>query len=68
MLSTLTDYTLVKNEGLASSGGLKDWFIEEFRKPAFTVEVGKGKNPLPLTDFNKIYRRLEVMMVTGLLF
>lgn len=68
MLSALTDYTLVKNEGLASSGGLKDWFIEEFRKPAFTVEVGKGKNPLPLTDFNKIYRRLEVMMVTGLLF
>ena len=41
MLSALTDYTLVKNEGLASSGGLKDWLIEEFRKPAFTVEVGK---------------------------
>lgn len=68
MLSAVTDYTLVKNEGLASSGGLKDWFIEEFRKPAFTIEAGKGKNPLPLTDFNKIYRRLEVMMVTGLLF
>ena len=68
MLSSVTDYTLVKNEGLASSGGLKDWFIEEFRKPAFTIEVGKGKNPLPLTDFDKIYRRLEVMMITGLLF
>ena len=68
MLSAVTDYTLVKNEGLASSGGLKDWFIEEFGKPAFTVEVGKGKNPLPLTDFDKIYRRLEVMMITSLLF
>ncbi len=68
MLSAVTDYTLVKNEGLASSGGLKDWFIEEFGKPAFTVEVGKGKNPLPLTEIDKIYRRLEVMMITSLLF
>ncbi len=68
MLSSLTEYTLVKNEGLASSGGLKDWFIEEFRKPAFTIEVGKGKNPLPLKDFDEIYSRVESMMIVGLLF
>ncbi len=68
MLSSLTEYTLVKNEGLASSGGLKDWFIEEFRKPAFTIEVGKGKNPLPLKDFDEIYSRVESMMIAGLLF
>ena len=68
MLSSLTDYTLVKNEGLGSSGGLKDWFIEEFKKPAFTIEVGKGKNPLPLKDFDDIYNRVESMMIAGLLF
>lgn len=68
MFSALTDYTLVKNEGLYSSGGLKDWFIEEFKRPAFTVEIGNGKNPLPLEDIEGIYDRLESMMVVGLIF
>ncbi len=68
IFSALTDYTLVKNEGLYSSGGLKDWFIEEFKRPAFTVEIGKGKNPLPLEDVEGIYEKLEAMMVVGMLF
>lgn len=67
IFSALTDYTLVKNEGLYSSGGLKDWFIEEFSRPAFTVEIGKGKNPLPLEDVEGIYEKLESMMVVGLM-
>ena len=65
MFSALTDYTLVKNEGLYSSGGLKDWFIEEFKRPAFTIEMGKGKNPLPLENIDRIYEKLESMMVVG---
>ncbi len=67
MFSALTDYTLVKNEGLYSSGGLKDWFIEEFGRSAFTIEVGKGKNPLPLEDFENIYEKLESLMVAGMI-
>ena len=66
IFSALTDYTLVKNEGLYSSGGLKDWFIEEFKRPAFTVEIGRGKNPLPLEDVDEIYEKLEAMMVVGM--
>ncbi len=66
MFSALTDYTLVKNEGLYSSGGLKDWFIEEFKRPAFTIEIGKGKNPLPLEEVDGIYEKLEAMMVVGM--
>jgi len=67
IFSALTDYTLVKNEGLYSSGGLKDWFIEEFKKPAFTVEIGKGKNPLPFESIEEIYEKLETMMVVGMI-
>lgn len=67
IFSALSDYTLVKNEGLYSSGGLKDWFIEEFKCPAFTVEIGKGKNPLPLENIDEIYEKLETMMLVGLI-
>lgn len=36
--------------------GYKDWFIQQFRRPGFTIEVGAGENPLPLTQFEEIYR------------
>ncbi|MBO8155035.1 MAG: LysM peptidoglycan-binding domain-containing protein [Bacillaceae bacterium] len=38
-----------------SYAGYKDWFIQEWRRPGFTVELGRGINPLPLTQFNEIY-------------
>ena len=36
--------------------GYKDWFIQYFRRPGFTIEVGAGENPLPLEQFDEIYR------------
>lgn len=39
-----------------SFAGYKDWFIQEFRKPGFTVELGKGKNPLPISQFEEIFQ------------
>lgn len=65
--ASATDYTIVKNEGHYSSGGLKDWFIEEFRKPGFTIEIGKGENPLPISDFDDIYRKIEPLMILGMI-
>lgn len=54
ILAAASGYTLVENSGLASHGGYKDWFIKYFNRPAFTVEIGKGENPLPLSDFDSI--------------
>ncbi len=39
-----------------SYAGYKDWFIKEFKKAGFTIELGKGINPLPLSQFNEIYQ------------
>ena len=36
--------------------GYKDWFIKYFRRPGFTIEAGSGKNPLPLAQFDEIYK------------
>lgn len=42
-------------EGIASYRGFTDWFVEEFGRPAFTVEAGFGKNPLSVHAFDGIY-------------
>ena len=36
--------------------GYKDWFIQDFDRPGFTIEAGQGVNPLPLSQFDSIYR------------
>lgn len=41
-----------------SFAGYKDWFIKEFRKPGFTIELGKGINPLPLSKFEEIFEEV----------
>lgn len=38
-----------------SYAGYKDWFIQRFRRPGFTIELGSGVNPLPIEQFPQIY-------------
>ncbi len=63
IMATSTGYALDVPSGLAVGGGFKDWFITEFSRPGFTVEVGKGENPLPITDLEEIYRQTEEMLM-----
>ena len=35
--------------------GYKDWFIQEYNRPGYTIEAGEGENPLPMEQFDKIY-------------
>ena len=39
----------------AGFAGYRDWFIQDFARPGFTVEAGRGKKPLPISDFDAIY-------------
>lgn len=48
-------YAVCIPEGSASYGGCKDWFIKEFGKEGFTVEIGLGKNPLPMKMLDEVY-------------
>lgn len=59
ILADSCGYRLVNNEGLYSHGGFKDWFIEEFSAPGFTMEIGKGENPLPKEELYNIYAKIE---------
>ena len=52
-------YALTTPQGAAAYGGFTDWYIREFGKPSFTIECGKGINPLPVSDLPMIYLRLR---------
>jgi g-D-glutamyl-meso-diaminopimelate peptidase len=58
-LAALTGYRLADPEGMAAYGGMSDYVAEEYRLPAFTLECGLGKNPLPMRDAPAIYLRLR---------
>lgn len=48
-------YAVRNPTGTAAFGGCKDWFIKEFGKEGFTVEIGQGTNPLPMSMLNDVY-------------
>ncbi|RWZ58230.1 LysM peptidoglycan-binding domain-containing protein [Halobacillus fulvus] len=50
----VSGYQPIRN--VYSFAGYKDWFIQTYRRPGFTVELGRGVNPLPLDQFDEIYQ------------
>ena len=58
-LSWLTGYKRAKPCGAAAYGGLTDYCIQKLGIPAFTIECGKGKNPLPPSDAVPIYLEMR---------
>ncbi|MBR5540337.1 MAG: M14 family metallocarboxypeptidase [Clostridia bacterium] len=67
VMASVSGYTVATPSGLASHGGFKDWFIEAHGKPGFTVELGKGTNPLPITEFEDVYQKARELLVISLL-
>ena len=63
----VSSYELADTPYESSFAGYKDWFIQEFRRPGYTIEVGTGDNPLPLSQFDKIYRDNLGILVTAAL-
>jgi len=62
-LSRASGYALDQTVGIASYAGYKDWFIQEYRRPGFTIEVGRGRNPLPISQFPTIYADNEGLLL-----
>ncbi len=67
ILALTSGYRAASPEGLAAHGGFKDWFIHEFHRPGFTIEIGKGRNPLPLSDLPQLRLQLREMMTLAAL-
>ena len=67
LFAQVSGYTLADAPYNSSFAGYKDWFIQYFRKPGYTIEVGSGINPLPLSQFDEIYADNLGILVTAAL-
>lgn len=67
-MERVSGYLLTKAEHNSSFAGYKDWFIDKFNKPGFTIEIGKGEDgePLPLENANKIYNEIEELLFVAI--
>ena len=48
-------YAVAETPYASGHAGYKDWFLQDFRRPGFTIEAGSGENPLPLSQFPDIW-------------
>ena len=50
-LARVSGYSLELTPAASSYAGYKDWFIQDYDRPGYTVEIGRGSTPLPLSQF-----------------
>lgn len=60
-----SNYSLEQTPYNSSFAGYKDWFIQNYNLPGYTVEAGFGVNPLPVSQFDKIYSDNLGILVLG---
>ena len=65
--AALSGYELEDVPFNSSFAGYKDWFIQTFRRPGFTIEAGSGTNPLPVSQFPEIYAAAAPILVSAAL-
>ncbi len=61
--SEITGYAVSDVPYEAAYAGYKDWFVEQYRRPGYTFEVGIGRKPTPISQFNTIYRENEEVLL-----
>lgn len=65
-LAAASGYVLEPVPPESANAGFKDWFLERFRRPGFTVEAGLGENPLPLSQLDEMYARNAPILAAAL--
>jgi len=63
--SNSSGYALAQTPYASGFAGYKDWFVQAYNRPGYTIEAGLGVNPLPISQFDTIYRENEGIFVLG---
>ncbi len=66
LFASVSGYNLANVPYESSFAGYKDWFLQEYRRPGYTIEAGFGSNPLPISQFNEIYKDNFPILVLGM--
>ena len=64
-LAGASGYELSETPPVSDNAGFKDWFIQDFNRPGYTVEMGLGESPLPLSQFESIYASMVSLLATA---
>lgn len=67
VFAQVSGYAAEDTPPLSGYAGYKDWFIDALDRPGFTVEAGRGVNPLPISQFDAIYRTNLGILTLGML-
>ena len=65
--AAVSGYSVEDTPYTSGFAGYKDWFIRDFNRPGYTIEAGRGTNPLPISQFDKIYADNLGILVYGAL-
>ena len=64
LFASVSGYAVEETPYASGFAGYKDWFIQDYRRPGFTIEAGSGENPLPLSQFPDIWSdNLGILLV-----
>ncbi len=55
LFARASGYAVEETPHASGFAGYKDWFIQNYNRPGYTIEAGLGSNPLPLSQFEQIY-------------
>ncbi|MEA4895037.1 MAG: M14 family metallocarboxypeptidase [Oscillospiraceae bacterium] len=64
-LAKASGYELSLTPPESDNAGFKDWFIQDFDRPGYTVELGLGESPLPLSQFGAIYSAASPLLAAA---
>ena len=64
-MAAVSGYRLTDPEEFQSFAGYKDWFIMTYLKPGYTIEAGRGTNPLPIERFGEIYPAVKNILAVA---
>ncbi|MCI8992458.1 MAG: LysM peptidoglycan-binding domain-containing protein [Eubacterium sp.] len=62
----VSGYVAEKTPYASAYAGYKDWFIMEYVRPGYTIEVGTGINPLQMEQFQDIYEKNRLILEGGM--
>lgn len=65
-LARVSGYRLAQPPPTSACAGYKDWFLKVYRRPAYTIEAGLGRNPLPLQQLPQLLQENEPLLLCAL--